>query len=433
MRTFRLAIPSLLALTSIVGCGGAEDPNETGPTNATEPTYYKDIAPIVNRECAGCHQAGGIGNFSLTDAAIAAQMAPAMAAATHARTMPPMPVNNDGSCQTFENARWLTDEQIALFQSWSKAGAPLGDPADAPPPPEAKGPTLAGDVLQFDLGVDYTPKPPADKPDDYHCFIVDPGIGADVFITGYDIQPGDGRIVHHVALFALPDAQAEADAAVLDAAEEGAGYTCFGGAGTNAVSLVGSWIPGSGASVFPEGTGIRYAAGRKMVVQMHYNVPATGGPFTDRSTMKLQFSKDPALKPALFLSTGAPQISLPPGQEVAEAKGELPLSLLAQYFNLPDFNGIRVWGVLPHMHTAGRTLRSKATTTQGAEQCITDVDRWDFHWQNLWWNETPFDVSADSTISVTCGYDTRGRTETTVMGEGTSDEMCVNVLYATLY
>lgn len=431
MQKVGFTISALVGLAALTGCGGTEDPGRT-TNEATGPTYYKDIAPLVNAECASCHQEGAIGGFSLTDADVAAEMAPAIAAAVKARTMPPMPVNNDGSCNTFKNARWLSDEQIALFESWSQAGAPLGDPADAPPPPAHQVPTLSGDIVEFDIGVDYTPKPSDDKPDDYRCFIIDPGIDADAFMTGYDIQPGDRQVVHHVVLFSLADANAEAEADAMDAAEDGPGYTCFGGSGVKGSSIIAAWAPGSGATFLPEGTGIHYGAGRKLVLQMHYNVPAMGGPFTDRSKVKLALAKDPALTPAFLLPTGAFELALPPGQERTEAKGEIPLAWFAQQFNLPNFNGLRVFGALPHMHLAGRTLRSFAKSSAG-EQCLTDVDRWDFHWQDLWWNETPQEVSADSSIGITCAYDTRGRTETTVFGEGTGDEMCINVLYATAY
>jgi hypothetical protein len=422
MRCHDFAIASLLALAC---CG---EPEET----PTEPTYYRDIAPVVNEQCAACHHEGGIGVFSLVDAAMAARLAPTMAAVTEARTMPPMPVNNDGSCNTFKNARWLSDEEIELFQRWASAGAPLGDPEDAPLPPADDSPRLTGKVAAFDLGVDYSPQGSFDEADDYRCFVVDPGIATDVFVTGYDIQPGDERVVHHVAVMPLPDAEAEADAAALDAAEDGPGYTCFGGPGVAASPMV-VWTPGSGATLFPAGTGIRYAGGRKVVVQMHYNVPATGGPFTDRSTMKLQLSSDPGLEPAFFLPIGAQQISLPPGDANAVATGDVPLSAVAERFNLPSFKGLRSWGVFPHMHTAGRTLRSAAKASDGTEQCLTDVDRWDFHWQNMWWNDTPVDIAAESAISLRCGYNTQGRTETTVFGEGTNDEMCFNALYVTTY
>ena len=430
MRPYSFVIPSLLTLACLAGCGGAEDPQGTPAT--TGPTYYKDIAPLVNEQCAGCHQEGGIASFSLLDASMAAQMAPAMAAATKARTMPPMPVNNDGSCTTYKNARWLSDEEITLFERWASAGAPLGNPVDAPAPPVDDSPKLTGQVAAFDLGVDYTPHPADDKADDYRCFIVDSGITTDTFITGYEIQPGDARVVHHVALFALPDADVEAGAAALDAAEDGPGYTCFGSPGV-AASLLVAWTPGTGATLFPAGTGIHYGGGRKLLAQMHYYVPATGGPFTDRSTMKFQTSSDPGLKPAHFLPIGTDQIALPPGDAHAEATGEVLLSAVAQHFNLPSFKGLTSWGVYPHMHTAGRTLRLSATAPGGSEQCLTDVDRWDFHWQNLWWNDTPIDISAESTIRLACEYDTRGRTQTTVFGEGTNDEMCTSGFYVTMY
>jgi len=430
MRRHGFAIPSFLTLACLAGCGGgAEDPQGTPTT--TGPTYYKDIAPLVNEQCAGCHQEGGIGKFSLLDAATAAQMADSMAAATKARTMPPMPVNNDGSCNTYKNARWLSDEEIALIQRWASAGAPLGDAADAPTSaPEL--PKLTGEVAAFDLGVDYTPHPADDKADDYRCFLVDPGLATDAFITGFDIQPGDARLVHHVALFALPDADVEAGAAALDAAEDGPGYTCFGSPGV-AASLLVAWTPGAGATLFPAGTGIHYGGGRKLVAQMHYYVPATGGPFTDRSAIKLQISSDPGLKPAIFFPIGTNQISLPPGDAHAEATAEVPLSAVAQHFNLPSFKGLRLWGAYPHMHTAGRTLRFSATAPGEASLCLTDVDRWNFHWQGLWWNDTPIDISAESTISLACEYDTRGRTQTTVSGEGTDDEMCTSGFYVTMY
>ena len=149
--------------------------------------------------------------------------------------------------------------------------------------------------------------------------------------------------------------------------------------------------------------------------------------------MKLQISSDPGLSPAFFLPIGTGQISLPPGDAHAEATGEVPLSAVAEHFNLPSFKGLRSWGVFPHMHTAGRTLRSAAKGPDGASLCLTDVDRWNFRWQNLWWNDTPINIDAESTISLSCGYDTRGRTMTTVSGEGTNDEMCFNALYVTMY
>jgi hypothetical protein len=437
MHRYPFVIALLAALAGLTDCSSGSGGSSGGPPatqTASQPTYYKDVASTVDAKCAGCHRDGGIAPFSLLDPATAVQMAPAIAAATQTRTMPPMPVNNDGSCNTYANARWLSDDEIALFKNWALAGAPLGDPADAPPPPVDNTAKLTGQVAASDTGVDYTPTPPQGAADDYHCFILDPGIAADTFVTGYDIEPGDARVVHHVALYAPTNAQAEAAAEALAAASPVPGYTCFGGPGNgvNATNF-GAWIPGAGATLFPAGTGVRYSGGRKLIVQMHYNVPASGGPFTDRSTVKLQLSSDTSLTPAILMLTGAPQISLPPNDADATASGDVPLASVAQHLNLPSINGFRVWGVLPHMHTTGKTQLTVANAPNGPQQCLTNVDRWNFHWQNLWWYDAPIEVSVDSTIHLTCDYDTRGRTQTTVFGEGTSDEMCMNALYVTTY
>ncbi|WP_437938964.1 hypothetical protein [Sorangium sp. So ce341] len=434
MRHYSFAMLPVLALVGSAGCGGDDDaPGPGAPAHDSPddnvPTYYEDIAPLVNRECASCHKEDGIGRFSLTDPTVAQQMAGAAAAATEARRMPPMPVNNDGTCNTYKNARWLSDAEIDLFRRWSEAGAPLGDPAAAPPPSEDDTLELTGELAEFDMGVDYTPQPAPGELDDYRCFVVDPGIDADAFITGYDIQPGDSRVVHHVALFALASGEAEEEVAALDAAEEGPGYTCFGGVGSYQAELLASWVPGAGATTFPEGSGILYPAGRKLVVQMHYNVPPEGGPFVDRSRMQLQMSGDLSLTPAYFITIPALELSLPPGQPLVEVTGDRALSATHPSFTDPDFKGVRAWGVLPHMHYLGHTQRTVATGN-GGDVCVADVDRWDFHWQNLWWYEAPLELSADS-LRVTCGFDTRSRTATTHWGEGSKDEMCLNVLYAT--
>src|SRR5205807_9185296 len=51
---------------------------------------------------------------------------------TRKRTMPPwMPRNG----VPFKGERRLTDQEIATLANWADAGAPEGNPKDAPPPP----------------------------------------------------------------------------------------------------------------------------------------------------------------------------------------------------------------------------------------------------------------------------------------------------------
>jgi hypothetical protein len=112
-------------------------------------------------------------------------------------------------------------------------------------------PGLVDKSVTLDMGVSFTP----DKTltDEYRCFIVDPGLTKDQYLTGYDIKPGDKREVHHVIMFAMDTAAADQAAADLDAADPKDGYLCFGGPGVTPSRFVVGWAPGSGASHYRRG------------------------------------------------------------------------------------------------------------------------------------------------------------------------------------
>ena len=56
---------------------------------AAGPTYYRDVAPILDAKCASCHRLGGIAPFSLTTAAGARAHAAGIVRLTKAGAMPP--------------------------------------------------------------------------------------------------------------------------------------------------------------------------------------------------------------------------------------------------------------------------------------------------------------------------------------------------------
>ena len=77
----------------------------------------------------------------------------------------------------------------------------------------------------------YTPSAPyGTGTDDYRCFLLDPELDRDAWLTGTQVLPGNPDVVHHVILFQVPPAQVAA-AEAKDAAEDGEGWTCFGGTG----------------------------------------------------------------------------------------------------------------------------------------------------------------------------------------------------------
>lgn len=192
------------------------------------PTYYADVEPILQANCAGCHLEGGIGHSSFSmenvNDIVEPKSADYIAFVTGIRYMPPWPPSEESL--PFLHERTLTDEEIATIAAWAEAGAPLGDEADRQPPPTSTDiPTIRADVV-LTMPEPYTPN--AALTDDYRCFLLDTHFDGDQYMTGYTIDPDADAIVHHVIVFQL-DASVREVAEAKDAAEEGAGWQCFGG------------------------------------------------------------------------------------------------------------------------------------------------------------------------------------------------------------
>src|ERR1700689_2529545 len=97
---------------------------------APPPTFNRDIAPILYKNCATCHRPGEVAPFSLLTYQDAAKRARQIATVTHSRFMPPWKA--EPGYGTFQNERRLTDDQIALLGEWAANGAPEGDPGGDP-------------------------------------------------------------------------------------------------------------------------------------------------------------------------------------------------------------------------------------------------------------------------------------------------------------
>ena len=78
---------------------------------------------------------------------------------------------------------------------------------------------------------------------------------------------GNSEAVHHAIFVSAPHGSLDD----LDAADDGYGYECFGGFGTNNISdLLGGYAPGTIVSEFPTGLAQHIPANSDLVVQIHY-------------------------------------------------------------------------------------------------------------------------------------------------------------------
>ena len=385
---------------------------ETDP--GAPPVYYGQVDKILAENCVECHSndPNRLAPFSLEglDNAQAAAESTPIAFAVMNRQMPPYYAKNDGSCQTFHDTKWMTDDQINTLVRWVNGDKLAGEPLAAPPIPT---PNAAPPVDKtIDIGTDYMPKGPAD---DYRCFVVNPVSTTNQFLTGVHVRPGNATVVHHVIVFTILNDQAQADIETADLADQGAGYECTGGPGDGTNFLTG-WAPGAGPTIFPAQTGLLVPGNRKLVIQVHYNsANANGQP--DHTAIDFDLETNVAKKAAIVGVKG--NVNLPPRQLDALATGEQVL----QYGGLTS---ARVWGAAIHMHQRGTEAEVQLMRNN---TCLLDLDQWSFHWQHFYWYAQPFTVNAGDTVKVTCHYDTSAETQNVTWGEKTTDEMCLTYLY----
>ncbi len=408
--------------------GGTAGPNagvgDGGVGGATQAvTFHKDVRPLLETHCAGCHRDGGIAPFALGyNPSEWKNGAPGWAEQAvvdvHARTMPPwMP---DPSCGDFLASRRLADGELAMFAAWRDAGFPEGDARDYVAPGTASGVELGAPTLTLAPSEAYTPNASLD--DDYRCFLLPHTFDQQSYLTATQVEPDATSKVHHVILFSV-DARGWSNAQQLEAADPGPGYTCFGGSGVAGAANVGGWVPGMVPQGTPTDTARVLRQGSHLIMQVHYNLSQahqSGAPETDRTSAKLWLMK-PGERPKYKLTT------VPLANLAIDIPAGAAESVQVKRFAVP-FTGT-LTGVLPHMHTLGTRIEVTHERA-GKDTCLVRIPDWDFHWQQgyRFTESTYLELQKGDAFELTCVYDNSQGAEAVRWGEGTSDEMCLNYL-----
>ncbi len=422
--------------------GGTDDDAAVGEPEPTF-TYWRDAKAILDAKCGSCHQPDDIAPFPLQTYADVAAVAAILPSSLMAESMPPWPPGDD--CRPYAHDRSLDDDALDVLLTWLDEGAPEGDPADAPPPSGEPPAAPWSPSAVVEMPEPYTP---VAEPDDYRCFLVPWGETDPTYITGYQVVPGNRSVVHHVIVFNA-EAEIVPELEAMDAAEPGPGYTCFGGAGVPA-NWVGSWVPGSDVSRLPEDTGIRIEPGSMMIVQMHYNTLSSGSA-EDQTRVEFE-TRDQVARPGLTVPftklqwvTGTEPMHIPAGDPVVTHSYDLPALLLKQRLDnlgLGVGDSFLVHNVGLHMHYLGTAGRLSVVRDDDQEDCMLDIDRWDFGWQGGYTLRDPMRIDGGDRLRISCTWDNSADNQPVVdgdilppqdveWGEGTTDEMCLGVMYVT--
>lgn len=360
-----------------------------GWASAEEPvTFNKHVAPILWKNCAGCHHTGAVGPFPLLTYKDAAKRANFIRDVTADRRMPPW--RAEPGYGPFQNERRMSDADVKTLAKWAEAGAPEGDAKDLPSMPKfPEGWQLGTPDLIVKMPASF--KVPADGPDVYRCFVIPLSIDEDRTVAATEFRPGNKRVIHH-ASFHL-DNKGQARKKEKETSDGQPGYTSFGGPGIDSAGSLGGWGLAALPRFLPEGTGMMLPKGCDLVLQIHYH--PNGKEETDQSELGIYFSKKPATRFHASIMARTDKISIPAGDKrhkVACESAPLPVD-------------VTVLTVTPHMHFLGKEVTSTAVLPGGKTIPLIGVKDWDFHWHERYQFVKPLRLPKGTVIQVEAYYD----------------------------
>ncbi len=456
-------------------------PTKALAATADSPSFAKVIQPIIEANCASCHNTGGIGahDVPIDNAGDIAEVSDGIKTVTQAGYMPPWPASDLGV--PLSHVARLSDADLEALAQWSDAGGPLDVPASTAV-------TMTPEAAELLPRKDQTLTIPTytgslENTNDYRCFVLDPELDQDQYLTGYTFEADQVEVLHHAQVFHISAEQA-ASAVAKDGKDGQPGWGCYGGPGLRGrrpdrvpgeerkrdvgfagqSNLVAGWVPGQSPVIFPESSGIKMHEGDALVLQLHYHYDPAALP--DASGLSLQL--DPvsdAVRQLRVINPLGP-VEIPCAPEDADAPlcdraasladnverfGPSGAANEAGLLGLcghtieeltKDFDGAiarsscvltvpqsgEMVGAMGHMHTLGKSIRLTLSPDTPEEQVVLDIPTWSFDWQMNYGFEKPLRVEAGQKIRLDCAWDRSvdplREPKYIVFAEGTEDEMC---------
>ena len=333
---------------------------------AEVPTFTRDVAPILQQNCQGCHRTGEAAPMPLLTYGQTRPYATAIKEAVAMRKMPPWFA--DPHYGKFSNDRSLQQHEIDTLIAWANGGAPEGDPKDLPPPKQfLEGWNIPEPDVVLEMPAAFNV--PATGTIDYQYILIPMNFKEDTWVQMAEVRPGDRSVMHHVIAYVRPpgsqwlkDIQPGVPFVPTDRAIEGKKR--------DAAFLVG-YAPGVPANILPEGRAKLIKAGSDIIFEMHYTT--NGKATTDRSKIGLRFAKAPVREQVVTLVALNGKFAIPPGDPNYRVESDFEFGADAKLVNL-----------LPHMHLRGKDFEYEAIYPTGESQILLSVPHYSFSWQAVY-------------------------------------------------
>jgi hypothetical protein len=334
--------------------------------------FNKDVAPILKKNCQGCHRPGEAAPMSLLTYQEARPWAAAIREAVILKRMPPWYA--DPHFGKFSNDRSLSKADIDTLVSWANAAAPEGDPKLAPKPIAfVDGWNIGTPDLVLEMLEEH--QIPASGTIKYEYFTIPTKFTEDKWVQMAEVRPGNRALVHHVIAFVKAPRKPDDDPK----------------AKRNTEFLVG-YAPGSVPEVMEPGQAKLIKAGSEIEFQVHYTANGTAG--VDRSKVGLIFAKEPPRERVMTIQASERKFVIPAGAPNHEVQARFTLKRDSTLTSL-----------FPHMHLRGKDFEYRVALPNGETQTLLKVPDYSFSWQLSYTLAQPLQLPKGSVIECTAHYD----------------------------
>jgi hypothetical protein len=362
-----------------------------------EITFYKDVIPILQNRCQVCHRPGESAPMPLLTYNGTRPWAKAIREVVVSRRMPPWFA--DPAYGKYANDRSLTPSEISILAAWVDAGAPEGNPAEAPKPPKLPEDWTIG-VPDAVIEMPHEFHVPASGTIEYQYIRIPTMFTEDKWVEKVEVRPGNRAVVHHLVVFAR-----EPGAPFLEnlrpgiarglpapktrpAANNRAGVFID----TPGAEVLGVYVPGGVVWQLKPGQARLIKAGSDLIFQMHYTTNGTPG--ADRTRVGVIFAKGPPTERVRSLVVANPYLRIPP--RAADFPVEARVTL---------HENARLVSLFPHMHVRGKAFEYRAIYPNGESEVLLRVPRYDFNWQLTYQLAQELPLPKGTVLECTARYD----------------------------
>jgi hypothetical protein len=372
-----------LLLTLLVGAVAFAAKDTTGTV-----TFHRDVLPVLQHNCQGCHRPGEAAPMSLLTYKEARPWAKAMREAVLLKKMPPWFA--DPHVGKFVNDRSLAQKDIDTLVKWADSGAPEGDPNDAPKPVRFLDGWNIGTpdmVVEMPNEIDV----PAKGTIEYTYYVMPTGFTEDKWVRMSEVRPGNRRVVHHVIAFVR-----EPGSNWLKEAKPGVPYVPKKGTPDSENAFGGQWLVGYAPGTIPDeldpGQARLIKAGSDIILQLHYT--ADGKPEKDRTKVGFIFANEPPKERIFTMAVANGKFAIPPGADNHRVDSSFTIQ-----------QDVTLISMLPHMHLRGKAFEYRVTYPDGRKEEILRVPKYDFSWQLTYVPEKPLFLPKGSVVQCTAWFD----------------------------